>query len=91
MTKQRYRHAFAEAAEEILRLRAWLDYMELMTDEADPENRADVLARKALSRMWPPTWLEPDTRPPEDQPPAATAAERERLVRGLLRTDEEAR
>jgi hypothetical protein len=91
MTKKRYRHAFAEAAEEILRLRAWLEHMELMTDEADPENRADVLARRALSTRWPPAWLAPDTRPPEDQPPVATAAERERLVRGLLGADGEAR
>jgi hypothetical protein len=85
--KERYRYAFAEAAEEILRLRAWLEYMELMTDDRDPEHRADVLARKALDGAWPDVWLQPDTRPPEDQPPIA-AAERERLVRALLGTDD---
>ena len=88
MTKKRYRHAFAEAAEEILRLRAWLEHLALATDEADPANRVGVLTRNALSGMWPPDWLSPDTRPPEDQPPVATAAERERLVRGLLGADD---
>lgn len=87
MTKQRYRHAFAEAAEEILRLRAWLAWMEEMTDHLDPDNQAHVLARKALEGRWPPTWLGPDTRPPEDQPPVS-AAERERVVRALLARDE---
>jgi hypothetical protein len=87
MTRKRYRHAFAEAAEEILRLRAWLEWIEIMADPLDPENCAEALARKALDRFWPPTWLGPDTRPPEDQPPVG-AAEREQLVRALLGTDD---
>jgi hypothetical protein len=83
MTKKRYRHAFAEAAEDVLRLRAWLEWIELMADPRDLGHRPEVLARRALNGDWPPVWLEPDTRPPEDQPPVA-AAERERLVRALL-------
>lgn len=82
-----YRLAFAEAAEEVLRLRAWLEWMEIMTDPVDPESRAHVLARNALDGLWPPTWLEPHTRPPEDQPPIPPG-DRERIGRALLGGDE---